>query len=62
MQAKRAKIGPENFFCHFLKFGLLVYLEIAYNDSLHQCLTSSGGKILVKKFWAPNLVQNQAKN
>ena len=24
---------------------LLVFLEIAYSDSLHSCLTSSGGKI-----------------
>ena len=31
-------------FCHFLEFGLLVFLEIAYNDSLQQCLTSSRGK------------------
>ena len=28
-------------FCHFLKFGLLVFLAIAYNDSLERCLTSS---------------------
>ena len=30
---KRVKIGPEaSFFCHFLKFGVLAFLEIAYND------------------------------
>ena len=33
-------------FCHFLKFGSLVFLEIAYNDKIHQ-----------KNFWGPNLVQ-----
>ena len=26
-------------FCYFLKFDSLVFLEIAYNDSLQQCLT-----------------------
>ena len=37
------------FFPHFLKLGSLVILEIAYNDSLQQCLTSSrGGKIRPK--------------
>ena len=34
------------------KFGLLVFFEIAYNDSLQQCLTSSTGKIHEKYFWA----------
>ena len=29
---------------HFLDFESLVYLEIAYDDSLQQCLTSSRGK------------------
>ena len=28
-----AKLGSKLGFCHFLKFGLLVFLEIAYNDS-----------------------------
>ena len=32
-------------FWHFLKFGSLVFLEIAYIDSLQQCLTCSRGKI-----------------
>ena len=31
-------------FCHFLEFGSLVFLEITYNDSLKQCLTSNRGK------------------
>ena len=43
---KWTKIGPKTkFFCHFLKFGLSVFLEIAYNDSLQQFLTSSTDKI-----------------
>ena len=25
-------------FCHFFKFGSLVFSEFAYNDSLQQCL------------------------
>ena len=31
-------------FCHFLKFGLLVFLAIVLNGSLKQCLTFSRGK------------------
>ena len=38
------------FFCHFLKFGSLIFLEFAYNDSLQQCLTCNKGKIYEKKF------------
>ena len=57
--AKEAKIGPETFFfffCHFLKFGSLVFLEIAYKDSLRQCIRSSRGKTHEKKkFGGPNL-------
>ena len=37
------------FFCHFLKFGSLVFLEIAYDDSLEQCLTTSNCKTNEKK-------------
>ena len=47
------------------EFGLYVFLEITYDDSLRQCLTSSRGKIHEKKFWCPNLGQtgqNQARN
>ena len=33
----------------FLPFGLLVFPENAYSDSLQQCLTSSRGKIYKKK-------------
>ena len=38
-------------FSHSLKFGSLVFLDVAYNDSLQQCLTSSRGKIHEKNFW-----------
>ena len=40
--------GPKSapklvFFGHFFKFGLLVFLEIAYDDSLQHCQITSGG-------------------
>ena len=36
---KQAKIGPEFIFSsHSLKSSLLVYLWVAYDDSLEQCL------------------------
>ena len=42
---KQVKMRPKiSFFCHFLKFGLLVFLEIAQSDSLEQFLTTSRGK------------------
>ena len=41
-------------FGHFLEFGSLVFLKIAYSDSLQQCQTSSGGKINEKKLGAQN--------
>ena len=49
------KFGPKSdlklgFFCHFPNFGLLVFLEIAYNDSLQQFLRSSRVKTPEKKF------------
>ena len=51
--AKGVKIGPKTrCFCHFHKFGFLVFLEIAYNDSLQQCITSSRDKIHKKFFGA----------
>ena len=61
-----AKIGPETRFSpHFFKFGSLVFLEIAYNDSLQQFITSSNGKTLEKIFrdqiWAI-MGQNHAQN
>ena len=43
--AKQTKIGPETmFFAIFPSFGLLVFIEIIYSDSLQQCLTFSTGK------------------
>ena len=45
----------------FLEFGSLVFLEIAYYDSLYQCLTSSRAKKKLakkkKKNWGPHLGQ-----
>ena len=44
--AKRAKIGPKlvGFFCRFPKSGSLFFLQITYDDSLEQCLTTSFGE------------------
>ena len=36
-------------FRYFCKFGLLVFSEVAYNDSLQQCLACSRSKIHEKK-------------
>ena len=46
-------------FCHFFKFGSLVFSEFAYNDSLQQCLACSRSKIHEKKEkkCSPNLGQ-----
>ena len=63
---KKKKIGSPNLgpvslnqaqkevFCHFIEFGSYVFLAIAYNDSLRQCLTSSRGKIQGKFLGAQN--------
>ena len=62
---KQDKIWSETSFFHFLKCGPFVFLKIALNDSLQQCLTSSRGKSLEKIFWGPNLGQrgqHQAQN
>ena len=45
------------FFCHFLKFGSLVFLEIAYNDSLQQCMTFSRDKAHEEKIEAQILAK-----
>ena len=37
-------------FCHFLEFESYVFLEIAYDDSLRQFLTSRSGKTHEKNF------------
>ena len=66
------KFGPKwqksvlklGLFSHFLKFGSLVFLEIAYNHSLQQCLTYRN-KIHKKNFGDPNLSQrgqNRSRN
>ena len=45
-----------NVFCYFPKFELQVFREIAYDDSLRQCLTSRRGKVHEKisgaQIWA----------
>ena len=51
-------------FPHLLEFGSLVFLEIVYNDSLQQFLTSSRGKSY-ENIWGPNLgktSQNRSQN
>ena len=56
---KNGPNGPKlgRVFCHFLEFGSLVFLEIAYNDSLQQFLPSSAGKTHESIFGGPNLGQ-----
>ena len=46
-------------FRHFLEFELLVFLEIAYNCRLQQCLTSNVGQSQVEIFENQNLVPNE---
>ena len=43
------KSGPRLGFLSFFRFGSLVFLEIAYNISFQQCLTSSRSKTYKKK-------------
>ena len=50
-----------NFFCNFIEFGLYVFLEIAYKDSLQQYLTSSDGKTHNKKIWGAKYGLNLPK-
>ena len=47
-----------NVFCHFLRFGSLFFLKIAYSDTLQQCVTSSRGKIHEKRFWTQIWVES----
>ena len=50
--------GPKSdpkVFCYFLKFFLLVFLEVAYNGSLKQFLTFSRGKTYRKILGGPNM-------
>ena len=59
--AKQAKIRSKIsfFFIHFPKFVSLVFLEVAYSDSLEHCLTTSRGKTHEKSFGVPSWVPNQ---
>ena len=51
--SQRGQNRAQNFvFGDFLKFGSLLFLEAACNDSLEQCIISSRGKIHGKTFWA----------
>ena len=58
---KEAQIWAEwikiRVFYHFLKCDSLVFLEIAQDDCLEQCLTTSRGKTRRKSFVSSNLGQ-----
>ena len=57
--------AQDKVFCYFLDFGSLVFLEIAYNDSMEQFLETNRGKIYEQKLGSPNLDQtgqNHAQN
>ena len=45
-------------FCYFLKAALLVFLDIAQNCSLKQCVTSSRAETSIKHFSGPNWGRN----
>ena len=47
--------AQNQFFCHFYKFGSLVFMEIAQNENLEHCLTTSSGKTYEKNFGNPKL-------
>ena len=49
-------------FTHFLKFGLCAFLEIEYDDSFRQYLTSSRGKTHEKKNLGPKFWPNSKKS
>ena len=51
-QGERVQNQSQNFFFffHFLKFGSVVFLKIAYNDSLQQCITFCRCKTSKKVF------------
>ena len=60
--AKWAKFWPETrFFCYFLKFGSLVFLEMACNDSLQQVEVKLTEKIFGDQILAKT-GQNQGQN
>ena len=54
-------MGPKLVSCHFLNFGSLASLDIEYNNSLQQFLTSSKGKIYEKKIWGTKFGLKRAK-
>ena len=54
---KGPKSGLKLGFLSFSQVWFLGFLEIAYNDSVQQCVTSSKGKIREKVFWGPDLCQ-----
>ena len=59
------KSGPQLGFLLFSQVWFIVFLEIAYNNTVQQFLTSIRGKIYEKKFGGPNLGQrdqNWAQN
>ena len=55
------KIGPKiRFFCQFLKFTSLVFLDVTEDCNLKQCLTSSKAETFEKNLW-PKLGPNRRK-
>ena len=50
----RRKTGPKLVFCHSLKFGSLVFLQIAQDESFEDCITTRRGKTRQKKFESPH--------
>ena len=51
----------KNIFRHFLEFGSLVFLQIAYGNSWQQCMAFSRGKTHEKTFLGPNFGPNKPK-
>ena len=61
-EPKGEKLGSKLDFYNFFKFGSLFFLEIAYGDSLQQCIIPTRGKrgkTYEKQFCGPNFGQNQ---
>ena len=58
----RPKWDPKLGFCHFLKYGSLVFREIAYNNSVQQCVTSKRVKIHGKIFLGSHMGQKGTCN
>ena len=52
------KLGPNLGFWPFFQFASSVFLDIAQDCSLGQCLTSSRAETSSKKFCGPNWGQN----